>query len=84
MKSYKRINFDKHIFRRQFIITNIYDLIPDFFDIYEQDGYTLGVNDLPIYNVENEKGERLGWCVGYPVNKDNDDQRCQKHIVNKP
>lgn len=68
MKIYDRPSgFNRGQCTRQFILTKDPDLIPEGWAQHARDEWHLGVHSLPVLDVEDSLGRKVGWCVGYPL-----------------
>lgn len=53
--------------RGQFVLTRSPGRVPEGFDRQEQAGWHLGTSDLPVVDLVDRDGARLGWCLGHPI-----------------
>ena len=65
---YQPLNLNPEIYIGQFILTKNCDSIPESWNRYEKSPWILGVLRLPVLVIENEIEQRIGWCIGYPLN----------------
>jgi hypothetical protein len=53
--------------RGQFVLSQDADRLPVGWDRRDAGGWLLATHELPVTDLVDATGERIGWCLGYPI-----------------